>query len=111
MVRPRRITVSAAPVFMSMPSPENTEMPAYAPGDAIIDTDLVIWNGPYPAESSTMTSPPQLVCDTAWVNVRQGAARLHGLPSLPRPDTKVRWTWARPGEPSSTRTRRPEEQE
>jgi hypothetical protein len=38
----------------------------------MIDADWPMVTGPYPAESSTITSPPALVCAIAAANERQG---------------------------------------
>ena len=60
-VSPRRATESEEPALMSIPSPEKTDIPAYTPGAAVTVIDFVIVSGPYPAESSTITSPPAFV--------------------------------------------------
>src|SRR5215471_8916282 len=44
--------------------------------------------------SRTAISPPGLVWAIAPAKLRHGAARLHGLLSLPLPETKVRLFWA-----------------
>jgi hypothetical protein len=42
---PRRVTVSA-PGYMNMPSPEKTDIPAYKPAGAVIETACVMVKGP-----------------------------------------------------------------
>jgi hypothetical protein len=39
---PFSVTAPDAPAFTVMPLPLNTEMPAYTPGGAMIDSDCVI---------------------------------------------------------------------
>ena len=52
--------------------------------------DLVIVTVPYPPGSRQLISPLMKVLDSAPEKVRHGAVRLHGLASLPTPETKVR---------------------
>ena len=60
----------------------------------MIDTDFVMVTGPYPAESSTITSPPLLVTPMASPKARQGFAieQLNEVLAVkPYEATKVRW--------------------
>ena len=60
----------------------------------MIDTDFVIVTDPYPAESSTITSPPLFVTPMASPKARQGFAmeQLNAvLADNPYEATKVRW--------------------
>src|SRR5437763_154043 len=70
--------------------PGNTEMPAYTPGAAMSEIDLLIVTGPYAPESSAITSPPELVAPSATVNERHGCVTEHGLVSTPYEATNVR---------------------
>src|SRR5712691_12587880 len=51
---------------------------------------LVIVTAPNPPGSRTLISPAGAVFEIAPANVLQGAVRLHGLASLPTPETQVR---------------------
>jgi hypothetical protein len=55
-----------------------------------IVSDLSIVTVPNPPESRQSISPPAAVLLIAPTKVLQGAVRLHGLRSLPTPDTNVR---------------------
>src|SRR6266480_2954537 len=57
----------------------------------MIATDCAMVTGPYPAESSTRTVPPDDVCATAAPKLRHGAVRLQGLVSTPVEATNVRF--------------------
>src|SRR6266540_2555219 len=95
IVSPRSTTLTPG-VLISMPLvPANTEMPAYTPGAAMIETDRSIVTRPYPPEPSTMISPLLAVTLSAPPNERHGDERLQltaALASLPDVDTNVRWT-------------------
>src|SRR5882672_1236776 len=54
-------------------------------------------NAPKPPGSKASISPPAKVLEIAPAKVLQGAVRLHGLASLPRPETHVRVAWALAG--------------
>src|SRR5580704_6377942 len=54
----------------------------------------VMVTAPKPPASMQLISPPAAVFEIAPANVSHGALRLHGLPSLPRPETQVRVAWA-----------------
>jgi len=49
----------------------------------MMDTDFVTVNGPYPAEESTITSPPALVLEIATSKVRHGSGTVQLAASLP----------------------------
>ena len=51
---------------------------------------LTIVTAPKPPGSRASISPPAAVFEMAPAKVLQGAVRLHGLASLPTPDTQVR---------------------
>src|SRR5262245_4247456 len=55
-----------------------------------METDWPITTGPYPAESSTTTSPPLAVFASAAPRERHGDGSEHGSASFPSPDTNVR---------------------
>jgi hypothetical protein len=55
---------------------------------------LVIVTPPNPPGSKTEISPPVAVWVIVHAKVLQGAVRLHGLESLPVPETHVRVAWA-----------------
>ena len=59
-------------------------------GDGLADGDRAVAS----RQSSASTSPPALVAVTAAWKCRHGAAKLHGLLSLPAAETKVRGDWA-----------------
>ena len=56
----------------------------------------MIVTAPNPPGSRQLISPPAAVFEIAPANVLHGAVRLHGLTSLPTPETQVRvaWAWA-----------------
>src|SRR5207253_10054370 len=63
-------------------------------GGEMMDTDLLIVNGPNPAEERTITSPPALVLEMATSKVRQGSGTVQVAASLPVSDTALRLFWA-----------------
>src|ERR1700730_10518215 len=84
-------------------------MKAVTPAGASIVTPWVIVTGPYPPESSTMTSPSGFSCGTAPAKVWHGVAMLsQALALFPeRAETKTRLASARAGEMERTQTPRP----
>src|ERR1700730_13282896 len=84
-------------------------MKAVTPAGASIVTPWVIVTGPYPPESSTMTSPSGFNCVTAPAKVWHGVAMLsQELALLPeRAETKTRLARARAGERERTQTQSP----
>ncbi len=56
--------------------------------------DLVMVMVPKPPGSRQSISPLMNVFEIAPAKVLQGAVRLHGLRSLPTPETQVRTAWA-----------------
>src|SRR5690349_2342632 len=89
-VRPRSFTTSFAPALIVIPAPAPPVVIAPSTPMQLTVIARSIVNGPYPAEVSTTISPPALVWRMAATKVRHGAVRLHGLLSLPWPDTNVR---------------------
>src|ERR1700730_6702284 len=86
-------------------------MKAVTPAGASIVTPWVIVTGPYPPESSTMTSPSGFGCVTAPAKVWHGVAMLsQALALFPeRAETKTRLARARAGEAAAmerTQTKR-----
>src|ERR1700687_4751300 len=75
-------------------------MKAVTPAGASIVTPWVIVTGPYPPESSTMTSPSGFNCVTAPAKVGHGVAMLsQELALLPeRAETKTRLARPKTGE-------------
>ena len=67
---------------------------AWYAGGEMMDTDLLIVNGPNPAEERTITSPPALVLEIATSKVRQGSGTVQVAASLPVSDTALRLFWA-----------------
>src|SRR2546430_17576705 len=89
----RIITVSVAGAFTTMPlTPREFRMPASVPVPLIV-IPFPIVTAPKPPGSRTEISPPVAVLEIAPANVLHGAVRLHGLASLPTPDTQVRVAW------------------
>ena len=74
---------------MRMPLVPDETMPAVTPSQEKM-IDFVMVTVPNPPESRQSISPPAAVFEMAAAKVWQGAVRLHGLPSLPVPDTQVR---------------------
>src|SRR5512143_2719211 len=64
------------------------------PGGAMIETAFVIVTGPYPAESTTMTSPAGFGAATAAAKLRQGVPSEQVGLSTPDDETNVRWAVA-----------------
>jgi hypothetical protein len=63
--------------------------PAVTPSQAIVIA-FVIDTAPKPPGSRQFISPPAAVFEIAPAKVLHGAVRLHGLASLPTPETQVR---------------------
>src|SRR5436190_4499448 len=82
------ITPAMLPAFRIEPKP--------SPCVPSIVIALVIVTVPKPPGSRTSISPPSAVLEIAPAKVLQGAVRLHGLASLPTPETQVRVAWAKP---------------
>ena len=97
MSRLRKVTVSLTPALMTMPLVPAASMPAICTPPPSIVIDLVMVTAPKPPGSMTLISPPAAVLEIAPANVLQGAVRLHGLASLPTPETQVRVAWALAG--------------
>src|SRR5580704_11087152 len=77
------MTMPLVPGVGVMPAP-----PAALPKMVIA---LVMVTGPKSPGSSTLISPPAMVCVSAVAKVRQGDDRVHGLESLPEAaETQVR---------------------
>ena len=60
----------------------------------MMETGFVMFTGPYPPESRTMTSPPLATAPTAAAKLRQGETLVHGFVSTPLMETNVR-LWAK----------------
>src|SRR5437879_1336518 len=94
MSRLRMITTSEAEAFTTMAFvpdtsiPERPEMPS-----SVID--LLSVTAPKPPGSRASISPAAVVLLKAPAQVMHGDVRLHGLASLPTPETHVRVAWAR----------------
>src|SRR5207237_4536495 len=89
MSMPRSVTLSLAPAFTMMPLVPGTTNPAVTPSQAIVIA-FVIVTAPKPPGSRQLISPPAAVFEIAPAKVLHGAVRLHGLASLPTPETQVR---------------------
>src|SRR5437764_642264 len=89
MSRPRSVTWSVAPADTTIAFVPETSTPAVTPSQAIVIA-FVIVTPPKPPGSRQFISPPAAVFEIAPAKVLQGAVRLHGLASLPTPDTQVR---------------------
>src|SRR5215468_12239153 len=86
----RKVTVSLAPALMMMPFVPATNVDATCPPPPSMVMDLVMVTAPKPPGSRALISPPAAVFEIAPAKVLQGAVRLQGSASLPRPDTQVR---------------------
>src|SRR6185503_8383267 len=93
-VRLRRTTRSLGPALTVIALvPPTARMLPPTPVQSIV-SDRSIVTVPNPPESRQSISPPAAVLLSAPTKVAHGAVRLHGLASLPTPDTKVRVAWA-----------------
>src|SRR5438445_6334009 len=92
-VSPRR-TTSALSTLIVIALPDVGASAAWYAGGEMMDTDLLIVNGPNPAEERTITSPPALVLEMATSNVRQGSGTVQVAASFPVSDTALRLFWA-----------------
>ena len=81
--------MSVEVALMMTPLMREARMPPSDPSPLMV-IDLVIVTPPKPPGSSTLISPPGAVLEIAPAKVLHGAVRLHGLASLPTPDTHVR---------------------
>src|SRR5262245_39483130 len=70
--------------------PPVASTPACDPPEPSIVIDLVMGTPPTPPGSRTSMNPPTAVLLIAPASVWHGAVRLHGLASLPTPETQVR---------------------
>src|ERR1700722_1996889 len=86
----RMITTSAAPALIVIPGVPVTSVDATWPPPPSSVIDLVIVSSPKPPGSMASISPPVAVFEMAPAQVLHGAVRLHGLASLPTPETQVR---------------------
>src|SRR5215204_1583817 len=86
--RLRRFTTIPAPL-MVMPSNPGARTPPNTPPQSIV-TDLVMLTAPNPPGARQLMMPLATVLVRAPAKLLHGAARLHGLPSSPAPDTQVR---------------------
>src|SRR5580704_10653018 len=84
----RMTTPPAAATFMPFEPETSVEATWPPPPSSVID--LVIVSAPKPPGSSASISPPVAVFEMAPAQVLHGAVRLHGLASLPTPETQVR---------------------
>src|SRR5215467_1732781 len=89
MSSPLRVTTSVAGALTTMPLPVLASTPASVHSEDMVIA-LVMVTAPNPPGSRTLISPPVAVLDIAPANVLQGAVRLQGLASSPRPETQVR---------------------
>src|ERR1044072_458645 len=89
---PSRMT-SAVALLMVTPVVRDARTPPTTPTHRIV-MDLPMVTAPKPAESRQLISPKVAVFEIAPAKVLHGAVRLHGLTSLPTPDTQVRVAWA-----------------
>src|SRR5262245_34535815 len=98
MSSPCSRTSEFAGVLMTMPlDPPVARTPAVPVEGQLIVSDLVIVTAPKPPGSRQLISPPVAVFEMAPAKVWQGAVRLHGLASLPTPETQVRVACAAAG--------------
>src|SRR5580692_5414744 len=90
--RPSKRITSLAPALMTMPLvPGEGITPAPPAALPKMVIALVMVTGPKSPGSSTLISPPAMVCVSAVAKVRQGDDRVHGLESLPEAaETQVR---------------------
>src|SRR5262245_52221001 len=90
MSSPCSRTSAFAGGLMTMPVlPSVARTPGVPVEGQLIVIDLVIVTAPKPAGSRQLISPPTAVFEMAPAKVWQGAVRLHGLASLPTPETQV----------------------
>ena len=82
------MSVDAAAIVIALVPETRVEATWPPPPSSVID--LVIVNAPKPPGSSASISPPAAVFEMAPAQVLHGAVRLHGLASLPTPETQVR---------------------
>src|SRR5215218_6517527 len=87
--RLRRTILSFTPALMVTPFTREARTPASVPSPLMV-MDLVMVTAPKPPGSRAEISPPAEVLERAPAKVLQGAVRLHGLASLPTPETQVR---------------------
>src|SRR5580698_7970742 len=90
----RIVTMSVAPAVTLTPNPPDDTITEATPPPPSMVIDLVMVTAPKPPESSASISPPAAVFEMAPAKVMHGDVRLHGLASLPTPDTHVRVAWA-----------------
>src|SRR5438132_716754 len=85
-----RSTTTALSTLTVIASPEVGASAAWYAGGEMMEIDLLTVKGPYPAEESTMTSPPSLVLEMATSKVRQGSGTVQLALSRPLSDTALR---------------------
>src|SRR5262245_66640672 len=98
MSSPCSRTSEFAGVLITMPlDPPVARTPAVPVEGQLIVSDLVIVTAPKPPGSRQLISPPVAVFEMAPAKCWQGAVRLHGLASMPTPETQVREACAAAG--------------
>jgi hypothetical protein len=97
-LNPRNTTASVDPALIAMAMLLGVIPAVPAPSLATVSA-VVMVKGPKSPPSNTSISPPAEVLEYAPANVEHGDARVHGLASLPVPETQVRGAdvaWAAP---------------